>query len=284
MADSQVLSTPLPILEKMRDLIYAESGIIFTPIYMKVLDQRIISVCRESGSSPYDILDYVQNDIEYLREFVGHVTTNHTHFFRSIGQYRTLIDVMLPKLIQANGLTKKISIWSAASSSGEEAYTCIMMIKEYFQKNGYNDWICRIFASDIDNSSLRNGEKGVYGIEALKHIPEVYHKYLEIKHNIIDNKFDTGTVTVDKSLRQWVQFQYHNLMGEPPAASFDIIFCRNVLIYFDIPTQKEVVRKLVKTLKPNGYFFVSPSETLNGISDELEVQMTPVSIYYIKKS
>ncbi|MGL5722151.1 MAG: CheR family methyltransferase [Brevinema sp.] len=275
--------TPEPILAKMKDMIYAESGIIFTTSYLKVLDQRVISVCKESGCSPDDILEYITKDVEYLREFVGHVTTNHTHFFRSIGQYHILEKEILPQLIEKNASSKLINIWSAACSSGEEAYTTMMVVHNFFEKKKLTDWRCRIVGTDIDGVSLGKAEKGEYSILGLKHIPQEYHKHLVLD---VDSSYphQREFFTVSPALKRNISFKYSNLIRDVLPEHFDIIFCRNVLIYFDLEMQASVVQNLARNLKPGGILFISPSETLNGISNGFTMKMTPESAYYIRQA
>ena len=270
------------ILNKIKEMIYEESGIIFTASYMKVLDQRVQSVCKESGCEPADILEYISKDVEYLREFVGHVTTNHTHFFRSIGQYNVLENILLPQIVEKNAKTKRIRIWSAACASGEEPYTIMMVVQNFFEKHGLIDWACHVLASDIDGVSLRKGEKGEYSVLGLRHIPEHYHKYLHLDMNSTDPNI-RDFFRVSPLLKRNVFFKYNNLIKDTLTDNFDIIFCRNVLIYFDLEMQQKVIGHLLKVLKPGGFLFISPSETLNGISDGLTMVMTPESAYYVRQ-
>ncbi|MGL5253464.1 MAG: CheR family methyltransferase [Brevinema sp.] len=274
--------TEEPILSKIKEIIYTESGIIFTPSYMKVLDQRVSRICKESGCEPKDILEYITKDIHYLREFVGHVTTNHTHFFRSIGQYRLLEDLILPQLVERNINSKSIRIWSAACSSGEEAFSLMMVVQNFFEKNHLADWTCSIFASDIDEVSLSKANRAEYNILCLKHIPEQYHKFLKLDVDFLPPHL-REFFTVIPQLKENISFEYSNLIRDTPLGRFDIVFCRNVLIYFNIETQAQVVNNLKKTLTTGGYLFISPSETLNGISEGFDMKMTPNSAYYIKR-
>lgn len=279
------LTSSQKVLQALAEMIHQESGIIFTPPHMKVLDQRVQSVLKEKKCSDTELLTLLKNDKNELHAFIGHVTTNHTQFFRSIGQYHLLGDPILPELIQKNKVTKTIKLWSAASSSGEEAYTCAMYIQHYFSMNGLLDWRVKIFATDIDQSMIKLGEKAVYPFETLRHVPQEYHQYLDIdpgKPNEL-GLIEGDKISVKQSIRRLVHFREYNLLDPVPYHHIDIIFCRNVLIYFDEDTQRKVVSHLEKALVSKGYFFVSPSETLNGITDNLEIKICPQGIYYIKK-
>lgn len=279
------LTSSTKVLQALAEMIHQESGIIFTSLHMKVLDQRVQSVLKEKKCSDTELLELLKKNKNELHTFIGHVTTNHTQFFRSIGQYHLLGMTVLPELIQKNKLTKTVKLWSAASSSGEEAYTCAMYIQYYFDMNGLSDWRLKIFATDIDQTSIKLGEKAEYPFDTLRHIPQEYHQYLDIdpgkpgEFGLIEG----AKISVKPAIRNLVSFREHNLLDPAPYTNIDIIFCRNVLIYFDENTQRKVVSRLEKALASKGYFFVSPSETLNGITENLEIKIFPKGIYYIKK-
>ncbi|SFB67096.1 chemotaxis protein methyltransferase CheR [Brevinema andersonii] len=279
------LTSSTKVLETLAAMIHQESGIIFTPSHMKVLDQRVQSTLKEKKCSDIELLELLKNNKNELHAFIGHVTTNHTQFFRSIGQYELLGTMILPELVQKNKLTKTIKLWSAASSSGEEAYTCAMYIQYYFDTHGLSDWYLEIFATDIDQTSIKLGENAEYPFDALRHVPQEYHQYLDIDSGRLDEfGFVEGAkFSIKPAIRNLVSFQEHNLLDSAPYRDIDIIFCRNVLIYFDEKTQHKVVSHLEKALASKGYFFVSPSETLNGITGNLEIKIFPKGIYYIKK-
>ena len=269
-----MLKTPEATLRKVAELIHKKSGIDFPPSHLKVLDQRIQSVIKERNITVSELYSDLLLNSKKLFEFIGIVTTNHTHFFRNIDHFHALGSTIIPALLEANDLTKHISIWSCASSSGEEPYTLLLYLQHYFDIHNLHDWRFSILATDIDQTSLATAERGSYPIAVLSSIPKEYHTYLTIGEN---------TVEIPAKLKKNIRFQLHNLMDTHKNSLIDIIFCRNVLIYFNEATQEKVIEKLVKGLKPNRYFFISSSESISGIKSELTPVILQKVIYYTNK-
>ena len=269
-----MFKTPEVTLHKVAELIHGKSGINFPPSHLKVLDQRIQKVIKEKEMTLQEFYSDLLLDSGKLFEFIGIVTTNHTHFFRNIDHFHALGDTIIPALLEANELTKHISIWSCASSSGEEPYTLLLYLHHYFEVHNLQDWSFSILATDIDQTSLATAEKGIYPIAVLSSIPKEYHEYLTI---------DEHTVEIPTKLKKNIRFALHNLMDTHRNSLIDILFCRNVLIYFNDATQEKVIEKLVKGLKPNRYFFISSSESITGIKSDLTPVILPKVIYYTNK-
>ena len=269
-----IFKTPEVPLRKIAELIHKKSGIDFPPSHLKVLDQRIQKVIKEKEITVNELYSDLLLNSAKLFEFIGIVTTNHTHFFRNIDHFHALGDTIIPVLLEENKLTKHISIWSCASSSGEEPYTLLLYLHHYFEANNLHDWRFSILATDIDQTSLATAESGVYPIAVLSSIPKEYHSYLTISEN---------TVEIPTKLKKNLRFEIHNLMDTHKNRLIDIIFCRNVLIYFNDATQEKVIDKLITGLKPNRYFFISSSESITGIRSELTPIILPKVIYYTNK-
>jgi chemotaxis protein methyltransferase CheR len=195
------------------------------------------------------------------------LTTNETYFFREHKHFDFVRDQVVPKHPRG----RPLRIWSAASSSGEEAYTIALTLADAC---GDKSW--EIMGTDISTRVLETARRGLYPLSAAEKIPLAMLK----KYCLKGTQEYEGYFTVNKALRSRVQFQYANLMETlPNLGQFDVIFLRNVMIYFDMPTKQKLVAKAVELLKPGGYFMISHSETLNGINAELK-QVQP-SVYQL---
>ncbi|MBA4110965.1 MAG: SAM-dependent methyltransferase [Leptothrix sp. (in: Bacteria)] len=193
--------------------------------------------------------DEVQTAIDLL-------TTNETYFFREPKHFE-----LLKSLAQAHKPGQSFRVWSAASSTGEEAYSMAMVLADTL---GSNPW--EILGSDISTRVLQRARAGHFPMERARNIPQPYLKRYCLKG------FDEqeGTMLVEKSLRQRIRFIQANLNEPlPQLGQFDVIFLRNVMIYFNGDTKRQVVARVISMLKPGGYFCIGHSESLNDISDAL---------------
>ena len=193
------------------------------------------------------------------------LTTNETYFFREPKHFDFLRDKILTKAAPG----KTFRLWSAASSTGEEPYTLAMMLAE-----GLTSTPWEITASDISTRVLQKARSGHYAIERAHNIPQ----HLLSKYCLKGTGSQEGTFLIERNLRDRTQFMQINLNNAlPKLGEFDVIFLRNVMIYFDMDTKRQVVARMLPLLKAGGYFFVSHSESLNGITDGL--QLLSPSIY-----
>jgi chemotaxis protein methyltransferase CheR len=193
-----------------------------------------------------------------LQIAVDLLTTNETYFFREPKHFDLLRDTILPQIPSG----KPVRIWSGASSSGEEVYTIAMCLAD---KLGSRPW--ELIGSDISTRVLEQARRGHYPIERAKDISRDYLTRFCLK----GTGAQEGTFLIDKSLRSRAQFLQINLNSTLPSlGEFDVIFLRNVMIYFDQKTKQQVLQRMVPLLKSGGYFLVSHSETLNGITDALK--------------
>ena len=204
-----------------------------------------------------------------LQVAVDLLTTNETYFFRESKHFDLLLNLATAARDNPGQLRTPFRVWSAASSTGEEAYSIAMVLAD---RLGSDRW--EIVGSDISTRVLQQARLGHYSVERTKHIPPAYLKKFCLKG--MDQ--EAGTILVDRSLRSRVQFMQINLNEKlPKIGMFDVIFLRNVMIYFDGDTKRQVVARILSLLKPGGYFFIGHSETLNDISDA--VQSLAPSIY-----
>jgi len=200
-----------------------------------------------------------------LQVAVDLLTTNETYFFREPKHFTLLRDLALDA--RDNGRT--LRVWSAASSSGEEPYSIAMVLADVL---GEAPW--EVLGTDISTRVLERARTGHYPMERASQMPDAYLKRFCLK----GQGSEAGTLLIERSLRQRVQFQHLNLnQSLPRLGSFDVIFLRNVMIYFNLETKRQVVARLLAQLRPGGYFLIGHSETLNDINDTL-VPVAP-SIY-----
>ena len=193
---------------------------------------------------------------EMVSAMLNRLTTNYTYFLREKEHFDFLQKVVLPELAARHAQDHTLSIWSAGCSSGEEPYTISMYLKEFFSSLPGN-WDTRILATDISQNVLSTAQSPAYTSESLAELPMEWQKKYFIQTG-------PGQYTVSPSLRQNVIFRTFNLM-EPIhfKRKFDLIFCRNVMIYFDRPTKEALVRRFYDALLPGGYLFIGHSEGID---------------------
>ncbi len=187
---------------------------------------------------------------------LNRLTTNHTYFRREPEHYQFMNEVFLPEIKQKAASTKTIYIWSAACSSGEEPYTNEIEMMEFFGPDAMN-WDTKILATDISRKVLAKAQQGVYHAESMKNLdPKVIKKYFIPMEN------DCYRVTDE--LKKRVVFKVFNLMEPIPYRKhpFDLIFCRNVMIYFDAETKNALVNRFYDVLAPGGYLFIGHAESI----------------------
>ncbi len=247
--------------KRFSSLIYDIAGITLTDAKKVLLTGRLSKRLTALGFGTYtQYFKYVTDPIhaDELQFMVDLLTTNETYFFRE-PQHFEFLNQIIPPLKQV----QNYRVWSAAASVGAEAYTISMILAEKLGENG--PW--EILGTDISNSVLEQARRGLYRISEAEKIPPQFLK----KYCLKGNGEQTGTLLIDKKLRQHVRFEQLNLNveGMKKTGDFDVIFLRNVLIYFDIPTKQRVVANLIPSLKSGGYLIVGHSESLNGITNVL---------------
>lgn len=195
-------------------------------------------------------------DQDMVTSMLNKLTTNYTYFLREEAHFQYLWDTVLPALAKKHEKDKVLSIWSAGCSSGEEPYTISMYLKEFFG-NQASSWDTRVLATDISQQILESARRSVYGEESLEKLPSAWKsKYFTKEAN--------GLYAVAPSIKQNVIFRTFNLMDPIRfRRPFDLIFCRNVMIYFDQPTKDALVRRFYDATVPGGHLFIGHSEGLN---------------------
>ncbi len=195
-------------------------------------------------------------DPEKVTAMLNKLTTNYTFFLREEAHFKFLWDTVLPAMAKRHARDKVLSIWSAGCSSGEEPYTISIYLKEFFGSQAAA-WDTRILATDISQQILDSAKRATYEEESLSRLPAAWkHKYFVKESN--------GLYAVAPAIKQNVIFKTFNLMNPIQfRRPFDLIFCRNVMIYFDQPTKDALVRRFYNATVPEGYLFIGHSEGLN---------------------
>jgi chemotaxis protein methyltransferase CheR len=247
---------------KFRKLIHEIAGISLSDAKKVLLVGRLTKRVRHLGFDTF--AEYYRHvtsgdHADERQLMVDLLTTNETYFFREEKHFDFLRHEVLPT--HPHG--RSFDAWSAASSTGEEIYTTAMVLADHFGLDG--QW--SVFGSDISLSVLHTAERGHYPMEKTRGLPPEYlHKYC-----LKGVRSQEGTFLIDRRLRAHTHFSQINLNTElPQLGSFDVIFLRNVMIYFDAPTKTKVVARLAKKLRSGGHFVIGHSETLHGINDELK--------------
>ncbi|HON19153.1 MAG TPA: protein-glutamate O-methyltransferase [Salinivirgaceae bacterium] len=247
----------------LSSFIYNEYGIKMPPIKKVMLQSRLQKRLKVLGMRSFkEYCDYVfsaegSNEVIHMMDVVS---TNKTDFFREPIHFDFLRETILPELV-ANG-QRSVKIWSAGSSSGEEAYTIAITISEFAETKNPIDF--QIIGTDISTQVLKTAIEGIYKEDKIANLPLSIKKKYFLRSKDPEKKL----VRIVPQLRQKVKFGRLNLMDDiyPINETFDIVFCRNTLIYFDRPTQEKVINKLCQHLRPNGYFFLGHSESITNMA------------------
>ena len=259
--------------ERFRTLIYDASGIAFSTSNRSVLESRLKERLRASKldriQSYYNL---ITGDQEEFKVFLDSVTTNLTRFFRNTAHFQTFEKYVIPNLLEKHKVAPggKIRVWSAGCSTGEEPYSIAISLKENLPPAvGFE-----VLASDLSLKSLMTGKQGFYPDSRINGVPEeLLGKYFE--------RVSGGYQIVD-AIRNLVTFDYHNLKNDSGLRTLDVVFCRNVLIYFDEAAQKSAVERLWESMRMDGYLFIGHSESLFGMNTGFEFTKTDWACIYKK--
>jgi chemotaxis protein methyltransferase CheR len=269
--------------KELRDIIYKTSGIYYSESKKYLLESRILKRIQSLKlNGLYDYVNFIKNPANKgeLKNLFDAITINETYFFRAEQQFDALEKIIIPELIRnKSGQTNPvvIRIWSAACSTGEEPYTIAMIVLEKI-KPIYPNVQFQILGSDISTQVLDVAKNGIYKEYSVRNMPENYlKKYFIAKDGLYYLKDD---------VKRLVRFSNINLFDSSQVrlvSNCDIIFCANVLIYFDIPAKQKVVSYLYDALNPGGYLFIGYSESLHGISKAFKLVHLPKAIAYKKE-
>jgi chemotaxis protein methyltransferase CheR len=259
--------------DKFRKVIYNESGITFSATNRSILDSRLKERLREKHlTSVDDYYKLIMSSKDDMKTMLDSVTTNLTRFFRNQPHFDAFTHYVIPHVLENKKKTgdTTVRVWSAGCSTGEEPYTIAMILKDILPAP-YNFLVT---ASDISLKSLMVGQQGFYPTSRISGIPQ----------NYLDRFFaktDTG-YQVNKDLMSSIRFDYHNLRNDSGARNLDVIFCRNVLIYFDEAAQFATVNHFWDSMGPHSYLFIGHSESLFGMKTQFEFLKTEWACLYQK--
>ncbi|MBU2985447.1 protein-glutamate O-methyltransferase [Saccharophagus degradans] len=191
-------------------------------------------------------------------EFINSITTNLTAFFREIHHFEHLASTVIPNLMRTNAASRKVRVWSAGCSTGEEPYSIAMVFKSFSALKG---WDVKILATDLDSNVVAKGASAIYSVDRVEGVPDKYRQCFKRDKS-------TNNIHIKDSVRELIRFRQLNLLHEwPMRGAFDIIFCRNVVIYFDLPTQKKLFNRYADILTDKGHLFIGHSENLYKVTD-----------------
>jgi chemotaxis protein methyltransferase CheR len=272
-----------PAYQKIRDLVYQACGIYHSEEKLYLLAgacKRRMSGYKATDPRQYlDLISSPATRVIELRELLNEITIGETCLFRSPPQLSALQNVILPELIATRskiGL-RKLRIWSAGCSTGEESYTLAMFLLEQTEKL-LKGWNFEISATDLNDRSIETAKAGVYGGYALRNTSDLYkHKYF--------TPAEGEKLQVNNEVKARVSFSRLNLSDDSKMLfmkGMDLIFCCNVLIYFDIASKRRVVQHFFSSLQPPGYFFLGHAESLYQVTDQFRLVHLPGTTTYLK--
>ncbi len=255
-------------------LVYEKSGINLHEGKKELVQARLAKRLRKGNFKDFkNYYRFVAEDESgnELVRMLDAISTNQTSFFREKKHFDFLKETVFPSYVVEKRNSRKLRFWSAGCSSGEEPYSLAIWLLEYFNENLPFD--VKILATDISTKVLALAQRGVYTSKRLANMPILFPgKYFQRGYGSQD-----GHVRVKQSLRELIEFKRFNLMAPFPFKEvFNVIFCRNVMIYFDKKTQQALVDKFYESLSHGGYLFVGHSESLTGIRRKFEYVMPSI--------
>jgi chemotaxis protein methyltransferase CheR len=265
-------------LAYFRAILKERSGLNLGDDQLSMLEARLKPLMKEFGFTSFAelVAASVRPEAEYLRTRIAQaVTVQESYFFRDKAPFQFFAETILPSLILARRATKRIRIWCAAVSWGQEPYSLAMLIAE--QRAALKDYEVELYATDFARDAVTKAKRGRYSqFEVQRGLPVSYLiKYF--------NQVDRGW-EVRPEIRSMIRFSEHNLLRQPPAQDIDVIFCRNVLIYFDEATKRTVLGELAGALSPGGWLVLGAAETARGLNHDLVApEGAPRGIYRLEK-
>lgn len=254
-------------LKGIKKFLLEHSGLHFSQHNHRILERglmrRIQALRTESLPAYFKYLTATPDNYDEVNKLIGMLTVGETSFFRYRSHREALIRYVVPKLLEANGSQRKLRIWSAGCSTGEEPYSLAILLLEKFPE--LMSWDVQILATDINKRSLRLAREGIYGERSLR----------MVEGSLLERYFEkTGShYLLASHVRRMVRFDYLNLQADPfpglgeDSAGIDLLSCRNVLIYFELETIRQIIAKFSQVMSPHGYLFLGHAETMQNVSD-----------------
>ncbi|MCU0838532.1 MAG: protein-glutamate O-methyltransferase CheR [Rhodospirillales bacterium] len=255
------------------DFIYRAAGLVLTADKAYLIDSRLKPVMRERGIAGFaDLIARLKAGTPAIvREVTDALTTNETSFFRDLKPFDLFRQIVLPHLLATRSAQHRFRIWSAACSTGQEPYSLAMLLLE--ERARLAGWTWEIVATDLCGEALAKAKDGVYSqFEVQRGMPTpLLVRYFE--------KQGEGWRIKDP-VRHGIDFRPFNLLGDPaPLGRFDVVFCRNVLIYFDPPTKAKVLQRIGQQLDGDGFLFLGGAETVIGVTDRFVLEAGQRGLY-----
>ncbi len=235
----------------------------------EMIYSRIVRCIRQVGLTDFEeYIDYLENNPELeLTNFINAITTNLTSFFRERHHFEFLKNELIPELVKSNAASKKVRIWSAGCSTGEEPYSIAMTLDS---TKSLMNWDVKVLATDLDTNVINHGRKGIYSADRIGNLDREYVKRY-FKPIGAESTSKDLSMQAQESIKHYITFNRLNLLGDwPMKGKFDVIFCRNVVIYFSKETQRVLFDRYANLLKPQGHLFIGHSESLHGITNRFE--------------
>ena len=261
---------------ELRSFLAERTGLSFSAEKQKEFQDKLQDYIYETGTKDgRQLIQKVRGDTDELQKVVNDLTIGESYFFRNRPHFEALKERIIPELIQRNADSKTLDIWSSACATGEEPYSLAILIKEYFPQ--LNDWTINIYATDINTSFLNRASEAKYNRWSFRGFDEdLVKKYFNTK--------DQTTFRLSRNIADTVQFSWFNLANLPyegrlPKEKFDLVLCRNVLIYFSFDFANQVVGTLAAHVKPNGFLVVGHAESFPALSI-LELVYSNATYYY----
>jgi len=273
---------PDPDLVRIRDLVYQVAGIFHPDSKLRLLFDRCSRRMKELKTASFreyfECLTIKPNRQAELVALLNEITIGETCFFRNQPQLDAFKQVIIPKIIEVKAKLplRRLRIWSAGCSTGEEPYTLSMMLLEEAQHR-LKDWTFEILATDLNERSLAHAKNAVYGTYSTRHLTSYYRqKYFAPSGELLQ---------VQEPVRTPISFSRLNLSDDSRMLfmkSIDIVFCCNVLIYFDLASKRRVIQHFYNNLLPHGHLFLGHSESLYGVTDDFRLVHLPGATAYVK--
>ena len=251
---------------RIKKIVYDYAGIDLNESKKNLVYNRLAKRIRFLNQNSFkEYIEYVERvGKEEFVHLINAITTNLTFFFRENHHFEFLADTVIPELLKKNSASKKIRVWSAGCSTGEEPYSIAIVLKEAVPAG----WDAKVIATDLDSNVVQTATDGVYAIDRLKGVTDARKKRWFMK----GKGAMEGKVKVKKELQEVIQFGQLNLMEDWPIRdAIDVIFCRNVVIYFDKPTQSRLFDRYAERLPMGGHLFIGHSESLYNVCDRFEL-------------
>ena len=260
--------------ELFAKILYQRSGLVLTKEKAYLLEWRLVPIARKANLKDLGDLAEVmrkRTDENLLADITDAMTTNESSFFRDQRPFDQFRQIVLPKYLQARAAVKRLRIWSAACSNGQEPYSLAMILDE--ERAKLAGWHIEIVATDLCRDVLDKAQQGIYTqFEVQRGLPITM---------LVKNFTQVGDKwQIAKSVRDQIKFQQFNLLDDMrPLGQFDIIFCRNVLIYFDQPTKTKVLESMVKQMPADGVLYLGGAETVLGITQAFKPMENQRGLY-----